>query len=422
MDVTMSLPPQPLAGKLREDLFASVVVFLIALPFSMGVALASGAPIHAGLIPGAVAAIIACALGGAPFVVSGPAASVAVIVFEIAERYGFEAIGLCTIGAGLLQLVMGGLRIAKIASRIPHAVVSGMLASVGLLMAASQMAVLFGTSPKKEFVQNVMAIPGFFSHGNYQAALTGCLTLVIIYAWPKINLFKLPASLVGILVATVVASLMHFDVPRIDLPDNLWNFSRPSWPEAGLFEIIGAAVAIGFVATTESMLSAVAVDKLHDGPRAHLNRELLGQGMGNVVSGLMGGLPITGGSVRSTANLQAKAKTKLASIMHGVWLLVAATFAADMLGFVPLATLAALLISVSIRLVDPKAIKEAYAHTQITAYIATLVAVLIWGLLWGITLGLVVSFGRRTLLHWRAGDYDLDEDLEDDVMPNALRD
>lgn len=418
----MPTPKPTTLSNLREDFFASVVVFLIALPFSMGVALASGAPIHAGLIPGAVAAIVACALGGAPFVVSGPAASVAVIVFEIAERYGFEAIGLATMGAGLVQLVMGSFRIAKIASRIPQAVVSGMLASVGLLMAAGQMAVLFGASPKKEFVQNIVAIPELMQHGNWQAAGTGALTLAIIYAWPHVNLFKLPASLVGIVVATGVAAWFGFDVPRIVLPDKLWNFSYPNLPEAGLAEIIGAAVAIGFVASTESLLSAVAVDKLHSGPRAHLNRELFGQGAANVVSGLLGGLPVTGGSVRSTANLQAKAKTRMASIMHGVWLLVAATFAADLLGFVPLATLAALLISVSVRLVDPKAIRTAWDHHQFAAYAITLLGVLVWGLLWGISLGLVVSAGQRMIFVWRHPEYDPDEDLETDAMPHDLGD
>lgn len=416
----MTAPQGSVLSHLREDFFASVVVFLIALPFSMGVALASGAPIHAGLIPGAVAAIIACALGGAPFVVSGPAASVSVIVFEIAERYGFEAIGLATAGAGLVQLVMGSFRIAKIASRIPQAVVSGMLASVGLLMAAGQMAVLFGASPKKEFVTNIANIPGLVQHGNWQAAGTGAITLAIIYLWPYINLFKLPASLVGILVATCTAAACHFDVPRITLPSNLWNFSTPTWPEAGIAEIIGAAVAIGFVASTESLLSAVAVDKLHSGPRARLNRELFGQGAANLVSGLMGGLPVTGGSVRSTANLQAKARTRMASIMHGVWLLVAATFAASMLGYVPLATLAALLISVSVRLVDPKAVREAWSHHQFAAYAVTLLTVLVSGLLWGIFFGLIVSTASRFIYRWRHPEYDEDLDLETDAMPHDL--
>jgi carbonic anhydrase len=407
---------------IREDLFASVVVFLIALPFSMGVALASGAPIHAGLIPGAVAAIVACALGGAPFVVSGPAASVAVIVFEIAEKYGFEAIGIATAGAGLVQLLMGTMRVAKIASRIPSAVVSGMLASVGLLMAAGQVAVLFGSTPKKEFWQNIQHIPDLVMHGNWHAASAGLITLVIIFAWPKINLFKLPASLVGILTASSVAAIMHLNLPKIDLPEHLWNMSLPNMPETGLLELIGAAVAIGFIASTESLLSAVAVDKLHTGPRARLNRELVGQGAANIVSGLLGGLPITGGSVRSTANLQARARTRAASIMHGFWLLVAATFLAELLEHVPLATLAALLITVSVRLVDPKAIKEAWEHSQISAYITTLFGVLAFGLLTGIAAGLVVSYGQRSFIHWRKGVLDPDIDAEDDVMPGDLGD
>jgi carbonic anhydrase len=416
----MTPPPQTALSNLRDDFFASVVVFLIALPFSMGVALAAGAPIHAGLIPGAVAAIIACALGGAPFVVSGPAASVAVIVFEVAERYGMEAIGFATIGAGIMQLIMGTFRIAKIASRIPHAVVSGMLAAVGLIMAAGQTAVFWGGSPKKEFLQNILTIPDLVTTGNKQAALTGLITLAIIYIWPLINLLKLPASLVGIATATGVAAIFKFDVPRIELPDQLWDISYPNLPTAGLFEILGAAVAIGFIASTESLLSAVAVDKLHTGPRAKLNRELLGQGAANVASGLLGGLPITGGSVRSTANLQAKAKSRLASIFHGVWILVAATFAADVLGYVPLATLAALLISVSVRLVDPKAIAEAKTHKQLLAYGVTVGGVLIWGLLWGISLGLMISVGQRALYGWRHPEYDADADLETDAMPHDL--
>lgn len=411
----------PFKDTITEDLFASVVVFLIALPFSMGVALASGAPIHAGLIPGAIAAIVACLLGGAPFVVSGPAASVAVIVFELAERYGVEAIGLATLGAGVVQVLMGGLRVAKIAGRIPTAVVGGMLASVGMLMAAGQSAVLFGASPKKDFWQNILHIPTLAAQGNWSAFGLGALTLAIILLWPRINLFKLPASLVGILTASLVAAACHADVPMISLPGQLWHISMPTMPHANVLELLGAAVAIGLIASTESLLSAVAVDKLHSGPRAKLNRELTGQGAANMVSGLLGGLPITGGSVRSTANIQAKARTRAATVMHGVWLLVAATFMAELLGHVPLATLAALLISVSIRLVDPKAMVMASRDRQFAAYAGTMVGVLALGLLWGISIGLVVSYGERWLQGARFGTNE-DDAADNDPMPNSIVD
>lgn len=383
---------------IKQDALASVVVFLIALPFSMGVALASGAPIGAGLIPGAVAAIIAGIFGGAPFVVTGPAASVAVLVFEIGEKHGLAAVGAATLAAGLLQLALGSLRIARLAASLPAPVVHGMLASVGLLMAAGQVAVLFGGQPAKDFLTNVLSFHQHVTTGNPWAALAGGTALVVLISWPYLRIKAVPASLVGIALATLVTAVFHLDVPKIDLPEQTWQLAWPAVPFERLGEWLGAAMAIGLIASTESLLSAVAVDKLHTGPRAALNRELVGQGFANVVSGLLGGLPVTGGSVRSTANLEAKAKTRASTVMHGVWLVVAATFLDDVLENVPLSALAALLIMVSVKLVNPKAIRGFVADGSWPAYFATAAMVLVKGLLWGIGVGLAVSF---VLNAWR---------------------
>lgn len=388
--------------KLRQDLFASVVVFLIALPFSMGVALACGAPIGAGLIPGAVAAIVAGAVGGAPFVVTGPAASVAVLVFEVGEKHGLEAIGAATLVAGLLQLLLGTLRVGKLAASLPLAVVHGMLASVGLLMAAGQARVLFGESPGKDFFANLASLPHLFAHGNLTAAAVGALALGILLLWPKLNVQALPASLVAIGAATAATLAFGLDVPKIDLPEQMWQLAWPQLPGEATVEWLGAAVAIGLIASTESLLSAVAVDKLHDGPRAQLNRELLGQGAANLISGLLGGLPVTGGSVRSTANLQAKAQSRLSTVMHGVWLVVAASFLADVLEYVPLAALAALLVTVSMRLVNWRHVVQFWHSGDLATYLITAGAVVGLGLLWGIGVGLAVHFAHLGVRRLRA--------------------
>lgn len=386
----------------KQDAFSSIVVFLIALPFSMGVALASGAPIGAGLVPGAMAAIVAGIFGGAPFVVTGPAASVAVLVFEVGERHGLAAIGAATLAAGLLQLVLGSLRIAKLAAGLPGPVVHGMLASVGLLMAAGQIAVLFGAQPAKDFLTNVLSFHHHFLHGNPQAAIAGSVALAVLIAWPYLKIKAVPASLVGIGVATLITMAFGLDVPKIDLPEQTWQLAWPALPADRLGEWLGAAMAIGLIASTESLLSAVAVDKLHSGPPAELNRELLGQGFANVVSGLLGGLPVTGGSVRSTANLEAKASSRASTIMHGVWLVVAATFLDDVLENVPLSALAALLIMVSVRLVNLRAIAQYWADGSWPAYAVTAGVVLTRGLLWGIACGLAAMFAITTLRRARA--------------------
>ena len=386
------------AGRLRRDAFASVVVFLIALPFSMGVALACRAPISSALLPGAFAAIVAGLLGGAPFVVTGPAASVAVLVFEVGDRHGLAAIGAATLTAGLLQLALGSLRVARLAAGLPPPVVHGMLASIGMLMAAGQLAVAFGNAPAKSFLDNVMHLPHHFQHGNWQAAGIAAITFAVLLAWPRLPLRSVPASLVAIVVATGLTAGLALDVPKIELPGGGFQISWPQLPSERLLEWFGAAIAIGLIASTESLLSAVAVDELHAGPRARLNRELLGQGAANVVSGLLGGLPVTGGSVRSTANLQAKASGRASTVLHGVWLVLAATLMGDLLQYVPLAALAALLVLVSLRLVNLGAAATYLRQGHWPAYATTITLVLCKGLLWGIACGLAVHFATTT---WR---------------------
>lgn len=382
---------------LRQDLLASVVVFFIALPFSLGVALASGTSVGAALVPGAIAAIVAGLLGGAPFVVTGPAASVAVLVFELGEDHGLAAIGAATALAGLLQLGLAALRAGRLAEKLPLAVVHGMLAGVGVTMAASQARVLLGASPTKSFVDNLLSLPALLVSGNHQAALLGAATLALLLAWPKFGPRALPAALVAIATATLADVVLHLTVPTLDLPDQLFALGWPQLPQTELLAWLSGALAIGLIASTESLLSAVAVDRLHDGPRARLDRELLGQGAANLVSGLLGGLPVTGGSVRSTANLQAQAQSRVSTVLHGVWLVAAASFLADYLEYVPLSALAALLLLVSLRMVRWEHWVTFARSGELTAYLVTLGGVLGFGLLWGIALGMATNAGLGVL-------------------------
>lgn len=389
--------PSTKLSHLRHDLLASVVVFFIALPFSLGVALASGTSVGAALVPGAVAAIVAGLFGGAPFVVTGPAASVAVLVFELGEDYGMAAIGAATAVAGLMQLAMATARLGKLAEKLPLAVVHGMLAGVGVTMAASQARVLLGAAPSKSLLANLGSLPALVVYGNHQAALLGAVTLTLLLVWPRVGPKGLPASLVAIVAATLASVALHLAVPTIDLPEKLWQLGWPAIPHNEAWGWFGGALAIGLIASTESLLSAVAIDKLHDGPRAKLNRELFGQGAANLISGLLGGLPVTGGSVRSTANLEAQAKSRLSNVLHGVWMVAAASFLADYLEFVPLSALAALLLLVSLRMVRPEHWATFARNKQLASYLVTAFGVLGFGLLTGLGLGLATAIAQRLL-------------------------
>lgn len=378
---------------LSRDFLASLVVFLVAVPLGLGVALASGAPLIAGLIACAVGGIVAGTLSGAPLQVSGPAAGLTVLVYGTVQKFGWEVTLAVTAAAGLIQLALGSLRISRACLAISPAVVKGMLAGIGVVIALSQLHVLLGGSPQSSAWKNLVELPGQIAGLHGHAALLGVLTLAILFAWPLVprRIQVIPGPLVAVLAATLISSLAWFDVARVDLPDDLFAVVLPKLPAGEWGAFLAAALSVAIVASVESLLCAVATDKLHSGPRANLDRELMAQGVANAVSGLIGGLPVTGVIVRSSTNIQAGAVTRVSAILHGVWVILAVLLLTAWMERVPLPALAGLLVYVGIKLVNRDHIRELACHREAAIYAATLLGVVFIGLLQGVGIGVALS-------------------------------
>jgi carbonic anhydrase len=381
-------------GTLRADLPASFVVFLVAVPLSLGIALASGAPILAGIVAAAVVGgVVAGLLGGSPLQVTGPAAGLTVVVAELVARFGWATTCLITVGAGLLQVVLGLLRVGRYAAAIPPAVVHGMLAGIGISIALAQLHVVLGSAPRAGVAQNAAALPAALGALEPAALAVGLVTVVVILLWPRVAgpLRAVPAPLVAIVAATALAATWP-GAPQVDLPgDLLASVTLPLLPEGDWGALAGGVLTVALIASVESLLSAVAVDRMHTGPRTRVDRELVGQGAANAVSGMLGGLPVTGVIVRSSANVAAGARTRLSTVLHGVWIAVFALLLAGLVETIPLAALAGLLVVVGCRLVDPHDVRTARAHGELVVYLGTVAGVLALNLLEGVAIGLALA-------------------------------
>ena len=389
-------PPRPSCSgwtALRADVPASVVVFLVAVPLSLGIALASGAPIMAGLVAAVVGGVVAGLLGGSPLQVTGPAAGLTVVVAELVARFGWQTTCVITVGAGLLQIGFGFLRIGRYAAAIPPAVVHGMLAGIGISIALAQLHVVLGGRPEAGPWQNAAALPGRIAALQPEALAVGVVTIVLVVAWPKLAgaLRCVPGPLVAIVAATLLA-LAWPQVPRVDLPGGLLDaIAFPLLPQGDWAALAGGMLTVALIASVESLLSAVAVDRMHTGPRTKVDRELLGQGAANTMSGMLGGLPVTGVIVRSSANVAAGARTRLSAVLHGVWIAVFALLLAGLVEMIPLAALAGLLVVVGAKLVDRADIRAARDHGELVVYVGTVVGVLALNLLEGVGIGLALA-------------------------------
>lgn len=372
-----------------NDLLASLVVFLVAVPLGLGIALASGAPILSGLIACAIGGIVAGLCGGAPLQVSGPAAGLTVLVFGLVQKYGWPAMCAITVMGGIFQIIFGSLRIARVCLGISPAVIHGMLAGIGVVIALAQMHVLLGGTPEGSAWKNLRDLPGQIYDVHEHAAFLGLLTLVTLLFWEKVpKRWKVvPGALVAVTISTLISNLFWFDVKRVQLPDNMFAWTRPDF-SGDWGGLLTAALTIALVASVESLLCAVATDKMHTGPRANLDRELVGQGLTNMTSGLLGGLPVTGVIVRSSANISAGARTRLSAIMHGVWVILFVLFLGAYIERIPLSALAGLLVYVGIRLVNPHHIRELVTHQEAVVYFVTIFGVAFINLLAGVGIGI----------------------------------
>ncbi|MES5048191.1 SulP family inorganic anion transporter [Rhizobium nepotum] len=391
-----------------NDIAASIVVFLVAIPLCLGIAIASGVPVAMGLISGIVGGIVVGSLAGSPLQVSGPAAGLAVIVFGFVEQYGVAALGPVLVAAGALQVLAGFLKIGSWFRAISPAVVHGMLAGIGILIILGQMHVLMDARPAAGGIENVMAISD--SVGNLWrngitnealALIVGLASLVAMVSWERFrpaSLRLLPAALIGVAFGTIVTIVLNLPIARVVLPASLAegiaipaadDFLRLAEPG-----ILATVLVIAIIASAETLLSAAAVDRMHDGPRTRFNKELFAQGLGNGICGMLGALPITGVIVRSSANIQAGAKTRVSAIMHGVWVLALVALLPQLLGLVPLTALAAVLLVTGWRLVSLHHVRHLFDHhgwVPVAIWLVTVTMVVTQDLLIGVGLGFILS-------------------------------
>ncbi|MEO8592424.1 MAG: SulP family inorganic anion transporter [Candidatus Solibacter sp.] len=395
-------------GKLSQDLLSSVVVCLVALPLCMGIAIASGVPPAAGLLTGIIGGIVAGFLSGCPLQVSGPAAGLAVIVYEMVQKYGLPALGPIIVLAGIIQFGAGMVKAGQLFRAMAPAVIYGMLAGIGVLIFGAQFHVMVDDKPRANGIQNLLSIPAAIQKGlfpvdgssHHIAAALGVITIVILIGWGKFAPKKLkwvPGALVAVVVATVASLVFAMPVRRVDLPDNLLgSIQLPSFGTLlGSFqpEMLLAALTIAFVASAETLLSAAAVDQMHDGPRTNYDKELRSQGVGNILAGLVGGLPMTGVIVRSATNVAAGAQSRLSTIFHGFWLLVLVAALPWVLRMVPTASLAAVLVYTGYKLVNPANVRKLlqYGGAPVFIYAATVLTIVATDLLTGILVGIAFS-------------------------------
>jgi MFS superfamily sulfate permease-like transporter len=536
-------------SSLKQDTLASVVVFLVALPLCMGIAIASGVPVAAGLITGIVGGLVVGWIAGAPLQVSGPAAGVTVIVFDLVQRHGLEVLGIAVLIAGALQLIAGVLSYGRWFRAVSPAVIHGMLAGIGVLIISSQFHVMVDDTPKSNGIENLLSIPkailkglpmpelslveerisqrnflhqcvvlheqqiqihelvterisvpladanhnhlsrhlesslsnklrfeplvakqqemsdrftslieqldkwdiaetvrdpaglkevtkqsleqmrialdalrqgdvervrasqadiqhslgmmlGELKNHHDWAAKVGLLTILALLLWkafvPK-RLKLIPAPLVAVVIVTIASAILKLPVLYVEVPDNLWN--EIHFPSLAAFTSVSpgvvfqAGIVLAVVASAETLLCATAVDQMQSHSRTQYDRELAAQGIGNMVCGLLGALPMTGVIVRSAANVEAGAKTRISTILHGLWLLVFVALLASILRMIPTAALAAMLVYTGYKLVDFKAIRELkkYGWGEVAIYFVTLGTIVCTDLLTGVLTGIGLS-------------------------------
>jgi len=406
---------ETIKATLPRDLMASVVVFLVALPLCMGIAIASGLPPAKGVITGIVGGLVVGWLAGAPLQVSGPAAGLTVLVFELVQQYGAAMLGPILLLAGALQLLAGRLKLGCWFRVTAPAVVYGMLAGIGTLIVLSQLHVMMDAQPEASGLDNLGAFPAAlwaalpFSGGNGMAAASlGLLTIACMWTWDRLRpqrLRLLPGALLGVAAATLVGLWLGLDVRRVEVPDNLAD--AISWLQpADLLAfadpgLLVAALAVAFISSAETLLSAAAVDRMHQGPRADFDRELTAQGVGNMLCGVLGALPMTGVIVRSSANVQAGARTRLSAMLHALWLLAAVVLLAALLEQIPVASLAGVLVYTGLKLIDLDALRQLgrYGRMAMLIHVATALTIVATDLLTGVLLGFALTLAQ---LAWQA--------------------
>ena len=432
-------------GKLKKDFIAGLVVFLVALPLCLGIALASDAPLASGLLAGIIGGLVVGSISGSSTSVSGPAAGLtAIVAAQIAALESFEAFVAAVFLAGIIQIVMGCLKAGALSAFFPSSVIKGLLAAIGTILILKQLIYFFGGD--KEF-ESSFNIPGLdilkdtytIFEGNLQPGplLTGILCIGVLIAWPRIGFLKktsfppaLAAVVLGVILQFALSSMGEgwaiTEEQRVNVP-SLFDNSTTEGAEvatadattdnsaestgqeewfvfpaflSGDFSLFGkmqlyiAAITIAIVASLETLLNLEAVDKLDPKKRpSPPSRELIAQGVGNAVGGLIGSLPVTSVIIRSSVNIHVGVETKKSTIIHGIFLVLSVAVFATYLNYIPFTSLAAILLMTGWKLANPKLFRSLWkmGPRQFAPFIITLVAIVLTDLLLGVIIGMIVS-------------------------------
>jgi len=433
---------------IKQDILAGIVVFLVALPLCLGIAMASGAPLFSGVIAGLVGGIIVSWLSGSQLSVSGPAAGLTVIVFNAIEQLGsYSGFLVSVVIAGILQLILGYFRAGIIGAFFPVAVIKGMLAAIGLILIIKQLPLAVGYHQSfggDESYMNETASSSFydlfvaFNSISIGSTLITLVALLILFLWEttyikKITWLKvIPSPLIAVAWGVGYNALMLNYYPLlavsggqlVSLPttDNITEFiglfTLPNFSFLSNPDIYIIAFTLAIIASLETLLSLEAVDKLDPLRRsAPTNRELKAQGVGNILSGLIGGLPVTAVIVRSSANINAGGKTRIASFVHGIFLFLSIVFFTHVLNFIPLACLSAILLQTGYKLAKPQMFLNLYRQgwNQFLPFLITVIAILSTDLLQGVLIGMAIglyfviksNFHKSISLHHDEGHFTL---------------
>ncbi|WP_234390467.1 SulP family inorganic anion transporter [Streptomyces sp. MMG1533] len=406
--------PKPTGPKadLGTEITASLVVFLVALPLCIGVAVASGVPAELGIISGVIGGLVVGAVRGSTLQVSGPAAGLAALVAETVAEHGVAMLGVIVLGSGILQIVLGVVRLGRMFQAISLAVVQGMLAGIGLPLMFSQAYPMADSKAPGTPIENMAGIPGLFAdiltdRQAMIATLLGVVTVVLSFVWKKVPgpVRKVPAALVAVGIGIAVAALPGVDVKTLQVGNLLAAVSVPGGEQfAGLADaaIITSILTFTVIASAESLFTAAAVDRMHSGPRTRYNTELIAQGAGNTIAGVLGALPITAVVARSSANVQAGAKTRLSRTLHGLWLLAFALLLPQVLALIPISVLAGVLVHSGWKLFAPEEFPKMWRQDRgefAVMTLTTLVIVataLLEGVLVGLAAGIVLAALRMS--------------------------
>lgn len=428
------IPNTGLAGlkeNWRSDLLSGFLVFLIALPLCLGISMASGFPPSAGIITAIIGGMLVSRISGSFITINGPAAGLIVVVLDAVQglgegdamagyRYALAAI----VVASILQILMGVFKAGRLSAFFPASVIHGMLAAIGIIIMAKQIHVVLGTTPEKgsSLFSTIAQIPHSILNMNHEIAIIGLTGLVILIIWSRIKnttLKMIPAPLIVVLVGIGLAKYFDLDhehmylflpdahfLPHheetvgpkflVAISDNFMSsFYFPDFGKIGTLEFWKAVVTIGLVGSLESLLSAMAVDKLDPYKRhSNLDKDLTAVGVGNLLAGLVGGLPMIAEIVRSSANVNNGAKTGWANFFHGCLLLLFVALFPRLIHSIPLAALASLLVFTGFRLASPKSFATVLGigKEQLFMFVVTIIGVLATDLLIGVVIGILTKF------------------------------